>query len=145
MVYRGAACGTHKGNFMGLAPTGKQVTFTSIVISRIGDGKISRRPGKHGCNVCIAAAWCSSHCHAIGPIVTLYEALHSQRLLGAVIGALTSISTTLSSEFAKRLVILVEREHRRGHGSQSVGIAAARSSTRRARRSNWLRLSASWA
>jgi hypothetical protein len=40
---------------------------------------------------------------------------------------------------------LVEREHRQGHGSQSVGIAAARSSTRRARRSNWLRLSASWA
>jgi predicted ester cyclase len=39
VVYRGSACGTHKGDFMGLAPTGKQVTLTSIVISRIADGK----------------------------------------------------------------------------------------------------------
>jgi predicted ester cyclase len=39
VVYRGSARGTHKGEFMGIAPTSKQVTFTSIVISRIANGK----------------------------------------------------------------------------------------------------------
>ncbi len=32
VVYRASARGTHKREFMGIAPTGKQVTFTSIVI-----------------------------------------------------------------------------------------------------------------
>jgi len=32
--------GTHIGEFMGAAPTGKQVTFTGIVIYRIADGKV---------------------------------------------------------------------------------------------------------
>jgi len=32
--------GTHKGEFMGIAPTGKQVTFTAIGISRITEGKL---------------------------------------------------------------------------------------------------------
>jgi len=31
--------GTHKGDFMGIAPTGKQVTFAAIVISRFAGGK----------------------------------------------------------------------------------------------------------
>ena len=31
--------GTHKGDFMGIAPTGKQVTITSIDISRFAGGK----------------------------------------------------------------------------------------------------------
>jgi predicted ester cyclase len=39
VVYRASATGTHKGEFMGIASTGKRVTFTSIVISRIADGK----------------------------------------------------------------------------------------------------------
>jgi predicted ester cyclase len=39
VVYRASARGTHKGDFMSIAPTGKQVTFTSIVISRIANGK----------------------------------------------------------------------------------------------------------
>jgi predicted ester cyclase len=39
VVYRASARGTHKGEFMGIAPTGKQVTLTSIVISRIANGK----------------------------------------------------------------------------------------------------------
>ena len=39
VVYRASARGTHKGEFMGIASTGKQVTFTSIVISRIASGK----------------------------------------------------------------------------------------------------------
>ncbi len=32
--------GTHKGEFMGIAPTGKQVTVTGISIFRIAGGKI---------------------------------------------------------------------------------------------------------
>ena len=39
VVYRGPACGTHKGEFMGLAPTGKRVIFASMVISRVAEGK----------------------------------------------------------------------------------------------------------
>jgi predicted ester cyclase len=39
VVYRASARGTHKGEFMGIAATGKPVTFTSIVISRIAQGK----------------------------------------------------------------------------------------------------------
>src|SRR5215469_11740367 len=39
VVYRASATGTHKGEFMGIASTGKRVTFTSIVISRIANGK----------------------------------------------------------------------------------------------------------
>ena len=40
VVYRFTARGTHKGDLMGIAPTGKQVTLTGIVISRIVGGKI---------------------------------------------------------------------------------------------------------
>ncbi len=32
--------GTHKGDFMGIPPTGKQVTVTGIAIARIANGKI---------------------------------------------------------------------------------------------------------
>jgi steroid delta-isomerase-like uncharacterized protein len=39
VVYRYSASGTHKGDFMGIAATGKQSTVTGIVISRIVDGK----------------------------------------------------------------------------------------------------------
>jgi predicted ester cyclase len=39
VVYRGSARGTHQGGFMGIASTGKRVTFTTIVISRIANGK----------------------------------------------------------------------------------------------------------
>ena len=39
VVYRASARGTHKGEFMGIAPTGKEVTLTTIVISRIANGK----------------------------------------------------------------------------------------------------------
>jgi predicted ester cyclase len=39
VVYRASARGTHKGEFMSIRPTGKPVTFTSIVISRIANGK----------------------------------------------------------------------------------------------------------
>ncbi len=32
--------GTHQGEFMGILPTGKQVTITSIEIVRLADGKV---------------------------------------------------------------------------------------------------------
>lgn len=31
--------GTHKGNFQGISPTGRQVMFTDIIVTRIEDGK----------------------------------------------------------------------------------------------------------
>ena len=36
-----AATGTHKGEFMGLAPTGKKITIRTIDIYRIANGKIA--------------------------------------------------------------------------------------------------------
>ena len=39
LVARWSAKGTHKGDFMGIPPTGKQVYFTGIEIIRIEDGK----------------------------------------------------------------------------------------------------------
>lgn len=51
LVYRGSASETHRGEFMGIAPTGKQVTFTSMVLSRVANGKFSGRFGKHGWNI----------------------------------------------------------------------------------------------
>ena len=39
VVYRYSARGAHKAEFMSIAPTGKQVTFTGIIITRIANGK----------------------------------------------------------------------------------------------------------
>lgn len=39
VAMRLTARGTHKGDFMGIAPTGKQVTMTGIVIQRIANNK----------------------------------------------------------------------------------------------------------
>jgi predicted ester cyclase len=39
VVYRASAAGTHKAEFMGIAGTGKRITLTTIVISRIANGK----------------------------------------------------------------------------------------------------------
>jgi predicted ester cyclase len=33
--------GTHRGEFMGIAPTGKHVTVTAITIFRVEEGKIA--------------------------------------------------------------------------------------------------------
>jgi steroid delta-isomerase-like uncharacterized protein len=43
VVVRWTFRGTHRGEFLGVAPTGKQVTFTGINIYRIADGKIVER------------------------------------------------------------------------------------------------------
>jgi steroid delta-isomerase-like uncharacterized protein len=40
VAYRFTYRGTHQGQLMGIAPTGKEVTFTGIGVDRIGDGKI---------------------------------------------------------------------------------------------------------
>jgi len=40
VVNRHTFRGTHKGEFMGIPPTGKQVMFTGIVINRFADGRI---------------------------------------------------------------------------------------------------------
>lgn len=39
VAHRATIRGTHKGDFMGIAPTGKQVTIAAIVISRFVGGK----------------------------------------------------------------------------------------------------------
>lgn len=39
VVTRWKIRGTHKGEFQGIAPTGKEVTITGIIITRIEDGK----------------------------------------------------------------------------------------------------------
>ncbi len=40
VITRYVARGTHKGEFMGVAPTGKEVAFTGINITRLEGGKI---------------------------------------------------------------------------------------------------------
>ena len=40
VVTRWSAIGTHRGELMGIAPTGKRVTVTGITINRIAGGKI---------------------------------------------------------------------------------------------------------
>lgn len=40
VVWRWLCRGTHRGEFMGIAPTGKQATWTGIVISRFEDSKM---------------------------------------------------------------------------------------------------------
>jgi steroid delta-isomerase-like uncharacterized protein len=41
VVIRWSSRGTHRGEFQGIAPTGKQITVTGITISRFADGKIA--------------------------------------------------------------------------------------------------------
>jgi predicted ester cyclase len=40
VALRLTARGTHKGDFVGIAPTGKQITASGIVIHRIADNKV---------------------------------------------------------------------------------------------------------
>jgi steroid delta-isomerase-like uncharacterized protein len=40
VVYRYSLRGTHKGDFMGIAATGKQINVTGIHIYRVSDGKL---------------------------------------------------------------------------------------------------------
>jgi steroid delta-isomerase-like uncharacterized protein len=45
VVVRWTFRGTHKGDYGGIAPTGKKVTWTAISINRITDGKIEEMWG----------------------------------------------------------------------------------------------------
>lgn len=40
VVWRYTVRGTHEGEFMGIAPTGKSITLTGILISRFADDKV---------------------------------------------------------------------------------------------------------
>ena len=40
VVLRGSFCGTHTGEFMGMAPTGKEITVTFMNIDRFAGGKL---------------------------------------------------------------------------------------------------------
>ncbi len=43
VVWRWKATGTHKGQFMGIGPTGRRVTWSGITIYRLVGGKIAER------------------------------------------------------------------------------------------------------
>jgi steroid delta-isomerase-like uncharacterized protein len=42
VVVRWRAVGTHQGDFLGAAPTGRRVEFTGMSMTKMGDGKIIR-------------------------------------------------------------------------------------------------------
>lgn len=42
LVQRWTASGTHKGDFIGVPPSGKQVTFHGFSIYQLADGKIAK-------------------------------------------------------------------------------------------------------
>lgn len=46
VVTRGTFCGTHRGELMGIPPTGKQVSFSVFHIDRVVDGKIVEHWGQ---------------------------------------------------------------------------------------------------
>ena len=43
VVVRGRTRGTHKGEFMGIAPTGRSLELTFICIFRLADGRLAER------------------------------------------------------------------------------------------------------
>lgn len=43
VVVRGRLSGTHQGDFFGIPPTGKQVSWTDSTIYRIADGRLAER------------------------------------------------------------------------------------------------------
>jgi predicted ester cyclase len=45
VVVRWSSYGTHQGEYYGVSPTGKRITYTGIDIIRIADGKIVERWG----------------------------------------------------------------------------------------------------
>jgi steroid delta-isomerase-like uncharacterized protein len=45
VVARNTVTGTHRGKYMGIAPTGKAVTYNEIFVFRIGNGRIAETWG----------------------------------------------------------------------------------------------------
>lgn len=46
VVFRAVGHGTHEGELLGIAPTGREVTLSGIVIFRIADGQVAERWGQ---------------------------------------------------------------------------------------------------
>lgn len=46
VAVRWSATGTHRGEFLGIAPTGKRITFRGIETLRVEDGLIAERAGE---------------------------------------------------------------------------------------------------
>ncbi len=40
VVFRGTSSGTHQGEFMGIPPTGKQISMSGVHIMRLSNGKV---------------------------------------------------------------------------------------------------------
>ena len=40
VFHRGSFSGTHTGDFMGMPPTGKEITITELAFDRFADGKL---------------------------------------------------------------------------------------------------------
>lgn len=47
VAFRLKHIGTHKGEFLGVAPTGRRVEFTSVVFNRVVDGVVVENWGLH--------------------------------------------------------------------------------------------------
>jgi predicted ester cyclase len=47
VAFRLRHCGTHRGEFLGVAPTGRQVEFTSLVFNRVTDRVVVENWGLH--------------------------------------------------------------------------------------------------
>ncbi|MFC7383774.1 ester cyclase [Sphaerisporangium rhizosphaerae] len=45
IVYRNTVTGTHQGEYMGLAPTGRSISYNEIFIFRFADGRITETWG----------------------------------------------------------------------------------------------------
>jgi predicted ester cyclase len=45
VVARNTVTGTHRGEYMGIAPTGKSVTYNEILVFRMADGRIAETWG----------------------------------------------------------------------------------------------------
>lgn len=46
VFHRGSFSGTHTGDFMGLPPTGKEITITEMTFDRFADGKLVEHRGE---------------------------------------------------------------------------------------------------
>ncbi|MGE5101810.1 MAG: ester cyclase, partial [Deltaproteobacteria bacterium] len=47
VAFRLKHSGTHKGDFLGMAPTGRRVEFTSMVFNRVNNGVVVENWGLH--------------------------------------------------------------------------------------------------
>jgi predicted ester cyclase len=92
VVQRFTARGTHKSEWMGIAPTGKQMTASGIAIHRITGGKIvegwtsmdmlgqdCRRLDQHGHARRDGAAWCGSAAGASRRVIPVADSRNASK------------------------------------------------------------------